>query len=283
VAEKELWPHKPVTTKQNRKFRGSRPIGCAEEGDRVEESLGQPKSKEITTEVEAMKKIISPKLGMVGSLSLGAGLMYLLDPALGRRRRAVARDKMTHFTRKTSDAFDASARDLKNRGYGIFASTRRWFSKNDVSDGALTDRVRSELGYLVSHPSSIEVTTKDGMVQLSGPVLAHEVDRLVNQVARIRGVKNVENRLEARESSESIPALQGRPNERTGRRFDILQTHWSPATRLLVGTAAGASLAYAAKRRDLIGAAVALMGGGMLSRALTNIEFKRRLNDLRRS
>jgi hypothetical protein len=112
-------------------------------------------------------------------------------------------------------------------------------------------------------------------VTLAGAIVENELDRLLNGVHSIRGVKNVENRLEVHKNADSIPGLQGQPREPMGERLDILQSNWSPATRLLVGTAAGASLVYAFKRRDALGAGVALLSGGALGRALANMEFKR--------
>src|SRR5687768_7198497 len=37
-------------------------------------------------------------IALLGGLGLGAGLMYFFDPALGRRRRVVARDQLTAAT-----------------------------------------------------------------------------------------------------------------------------------------------------------------------------------------
>jgi hypothetical protein len=45
--------------------------------------------------------------------------MYIFDPLIGRRRRALARDKMTRFFHKTVDACDVTSRDLKNRVLGV--------------------------------------------------------------------------------------------------------------------------------------------------------------------
>jgi uncharacterized membrane protein len=222
-------------------------------------------------------KTTNRKLPLISGLSLGAGLMYVFDPQIGRRRRAVARDKVVHFRHKTADAIDVSLRDLKNRTFGLAAAAQGLFLERPISDRLLANRIRSKLGFLVSHPSSIEISVKDGVVGLTGPILENEVDRLLRGVALVKGVKGVENHLEVHQSAESIPGLQGEPGERLGQRLDIMQSSWSPATRLLVGIAAGASMTYAIRRRGMVGAAIAVLGGGMLSRALANIEFKRLL------
>jgi hypothetical protein len=139
--------------------------------------------------------------------------MYIFDPLIGRRRRALARDKMTRFFHKTVDACDVTSRDLKNRVLGLAAETKSLISKEkeEASDEVLAQRVRSSLGPMVSHPSSIEVKAQKGRVTLSGPILADEVDRLVSHVSSIRGVEEVVNQLEAHEDAGNIPGLQGEP------------------------------------------------------------------------
>ena len=52
-------------------------------------------------------------------MGVGAGLMYFLDPQAGRRRREFVRDQVTHSLRRTSNAFEASRRDLQNRAEGV--------------------------------------------------------------------------------------------------------------------------------------------------------------------
>jgi len=194
---------------------------------------------------------------------------------MGRRRRALVRDQADHFAHTAPEAINVGLRDLKNRSRGMVAATRRWLVKSYADDSVLSGRIRSELGFLSSHPSSIEVTVDNGVVTLRGPILEHEVDRMLQEVGRIEGVKAVENRLEVYESGAAIPGLQGEPSPRTGRRLDILQSNWAPATRLLAGTAAGAFLLYAASRRDASDAVIALLSTAVLARALTNVEFKR--------
>jgi uncharacterized membrane protein len=91
----------------------------------------------------------------------------------------------------------------------------------------------------------------------------------------VRGVRTVENRLEVHQGAESIPGLQGETKSSKGEAPDFMQSNWSPATRFTVGTAAGASLFCAARRRDKLGAAVAILSTVMLARALANMEFRR--------
>lgn len=60
-----------------------------------------------------------------GALALGASIMYIMDPASGRRRRALVRDKATHYAREASDTLSGKARDLSNRARGMYARGKR--------------------------------------------------------------------------------------------------------------------------------------------------------------
>lgn len=212
----------------------------------------------------------------VGVGALGAFLMYVFDPQIGRRRRALARDKVIRFAHKSFDAIDVTARDLKNRAIGVLAKTRNLVSKEDVSDEMLEQRVRSKLGALVSHPSSIEVEAENGKVTFSGPILADEVERLLGRVSSMREVKAVDSRLEVHQEPGNIPGLQGQPAQRkTGETPDIMQASWSPATRFIAGAAGGTLALYGLRRLNAFGAGVSVLGTAVLARALSNMEFKR--------
>jgi uncharacterized membrane protein len=54
------------------------------------------------------------------------------------------------------------------------------------------------------------------------------------------------------------------------RELDILQDHWSPATRALSGAAGGILALYGAQRRDGLGAALGLAGLALLARGASN-------------
>lgn len=51
-------------------------------------------------------------------VGLGAGLMYVLDPDRGRRRRAQLRDRTTHAVGEALDTLGKSGRDIRNRARG---------------------------------------------------------------------------------------------------------------------------------------------------------------------
>lgn len=212
-------------------------------------------------------------LAVIGSIGLGAGLMYALDPDRGKRRRALLRDKVDHAINKTGDAIQTTSRDIRNRAYGIAAGAKAFFNKEDVSDDVLVERVRSKVGRVVSHPHSIEVAAHRGTVTLSGPILEIEVDPLINCVSSVAGVTDVMNNLEAHKEAGDVPGLQGGVR-RPGERSEFMQSNWSPAARFLAGAAGGALTLFGLKRRGVLGATASTLGLGLLARGITNTEAK---------
>jgi uncharacterized membrane protein len=209
-------------------------------------------------------------LSLIGSIGLGASLMYLLDPQQGERRRSLARDQVVHLLHKSGDAIGPTARDLRNRTRGLFAETASLLMNREVPDNVLVARVRSRLGRHVSHPGSIEVSANQGRVTLSGPILSHELERLLAAVAETPGVAGIENRLEAHKQPGDVPGLQGGsvPPSR-------MQANWSPSARLLAGTVGSTLTLFGAKQGGLMAKVLGALGLTMLVRALTNLELKR--------
>jgi hypothetical protein len=171
---------------------------------------------------------------VVTGAGIGAALAFMMDPAAGGRRRALVRDKAVRATRKTRDGLDATGRDITYRARGIMAATRGRFSREEVADGRLVERVRAKLGRVCSHPRAIDVEARDGEITLRGPILSAEIDDLLAVTAAVRGVSSVINELEPHDTSEGIPSLQGE-GRIAGSGFDIRQRNWAPATRALVG------------------------------------------------
>jgi osmotically-inducible protein OsmY len=133
-------------------------------------------------------------------LLAGAGLMYLLDPVNGRRRRAMIRDKFVRIGHVAGRKAGATARDVGNRLKGV-AAQARGLSK-PLTDDVLAQRIRARLGRLVKDPGAVEVSVEQGQVELIGTLPALEAERLVHAVGRLRGVRNVQNRLDIAAGSE---------------------------------------------------------------------------------
>jgi uncharacterized membrane protein len=103
-------------------------------------------------------------------------------------------------------------------------------------------------------------------------VLHAEVERLIDTVRGVRGVSDVRNELEPHEQATGVPGLQGGPSRRRARANtpELMQENWSPGIRLCAGSAAASMIVMAAAKRDLLGLGLGLIGGVMLSRAITN-------------
>lgn len=115
-----------------------------------------------------MNTLTRNSLGAAAAFAAGALAMYGLYSALGRR--AADRPKVLgRFDRDT--AFEPE------------------------NDAQLRERVRERLGHWVSHPRAMEVDVNEGVVRVSGQVLAQELDGLLSQLTGMPGVRKVHNAL----------------------------------------------------------------------------------------
>lgn len=205
---------------------------------------------------------------LIGAATLGAGAAYLMDPALGKRRRALARDAVVHGANVLRKGVDVGERDMAHRLKGIFEAAKQIFSRAPVSDEVLADHVRSEVGRVSSHPNA-EVIVDRGHVTLLGPVVASEREPILRAVWSVKGVHGISDRMSPYNPPPEIQTQT--PRER---RLDILQRHWAPATRIAVG-ALGVAMIAASTKLPRIGRATLSAGGlALLSRAATNAEFR---------
>ena len=151
---------------------------------------------------------MNKKAAIVG-VGVGAALMYLFDPDRGRRRRALIRDKVDAAANKTADYAGKMQRDLRNRAYGIAAETKSLFRNEQVSDDVLVDRVRAKLGRFPVHIGAFDVQANNGVIALSGPILADELPKVLRATRLVRGVKSVDNRLVAHLKPADETTFQG--------------------------------------------------------------------------
>jgi len=193
----------------------------------------------------------------------GATAMYFFDPERGRYRRTIVSDKLRALSNDACNALDVAARDFNNRLTGMTAEMRSLRNINEpVSADVLCERIRSKLGRYSSHPRAIQVDVADGRVRLSGPILASEVERLVDVVRGMAGVNQVENNLDVHESAGNIPALQGgRP--KMGEPVDLMQENWSPTTKFMLTVAGAAFFLTGSLRAACLATGLGAVGLGM--------------------
>jgi len=205
----------------------------------------------------------------------GAVSMFFLDPAHGRRRRAVMRDRVASGMSRIDGATSVASRDLQNRARGLAHEFRARLTPEDVPDEILSERVRARLGAAVSHPGAIEVAALAGRVTLSGAVLEREYVRLLRMIWTVRGVVDIEDRLAVYERAAGVPALQG-GGRLPEQRFGPWQQHWPPGVRVVMG-ALGSMLVLNALvgRRSGLGFLGGAGGLALIARSGTNMPIDR--------
>jgi uncharacterized membrane protein len=149
--------------------------------------------------------------------ALGAGLMYFLDPRAGRTRRNAVRHRIERAARLGREALALAGRGVGNRVRGWGRNAAGLLDDGSVPDEVLVEWVRAELGHLSSHPGPIDVWCEEGVVTLTGPILADERANIVRRVRRVRGVQRLEDRLQALGAPGAAPRRHGWRSHRCGR------------------------------------------------------------------
>lgn len=126
---------------------------------------------------------------------IGAGVMFLLDPTGGGRRRALLRDKTLHAGRVTKNAVTGTACDLTNRVTGLVARVRSWAGEEHADDRTVIERVRAALGRVAAQPRAIHVESRSGWIILTGKAAADEIPSITSAVEAVRGVSRIDNQL----------------------------------------------------------------------------------------
>jgi len=129
----------------------------------------------------------------LGAVGAGAGLMFLLDPDRGSRRRGFIGDKALRAANFFGKSVNGQSRDAANRVEGMAAETSARLAREAVADEVLAERVRSKIGRVVTRPLAIDVTAERGVVELRGAVLRSERKRVIGAAGSVRGVRGLQH------------------------------------------------------------------------------------------
>jgi osmotically-inducible protein OsmY len=136
---------------------------------------------------------------LVTYAGLGAGLVYFFDPQQGRRRRAMARDRIAAFFRRQlrqggqlAGSATSQATALKEK-----ATHLQEEPKPQPDDVTLARKVETEIFRDAEVPKGqINVNAENGTVYLRGQVEQPELIRdLEERTRKVQGVQEVENLL----------------------------------------------------------------------------------------
>lgn len=146
---------------------------------------------------------VRPLAITAAGLAAGASLMYYLDPAAGRRRRARVRDRLAHVrriaTRTVPETFRRRGRFLGGVAKGVRHDAAELMPHHHarVGDDTLVARVRSEVLRDERYKAGeIHVDAYEGCVTLRGQ-LEQEADirDIVDRTRRVEGVSEVRSYL----------------------------------------------------------------------------------------
>lgn len=139
-------------------------------------------------------------LGTLGAAAAGALAMYYLDPELGAQRRRL----LAELVRSGLPGERRQARQ-RLRAY------HRVTQADPQSDADLRDQIQTRLGRLVSYPGAIDVSVSNGVVRLSGRVLAKEREGLLEQVQQMAGVQKLVNAMTSLDDPQDMGRRSTRP------------------------------------------------------------------------
>jgi uncharacterized membrane protein len=200
-----------------------------------------------------MSKLASLPRGAI----VGALLMYFLDPARGRKRRARLRDRTAHFGRELGKLANEASADTRHRAHGILERARGP-AQPDAGDHVLEARVRSKLGRVVSHAHAIDVAVDGAVATLRGPILAREVDEAIRAVRHVPGIHDVIDELDRHTTAEH-PSL-------VSERVRVRRERWTPSARGFALIGGAGLVTFGLVRRGLVGALAAAAGTGLAAR-----------------
>jgi uncharacterized membrane protein len=203
----------------------------------------------------------------LSGIALGAIAMYLADPTHGKRRRAIAQEKMRTLTDRTSSALNVAAHGASTTWSDIQAQANRMMGQGTkskpIDNHVLEARVRSKLGRAMMNSQFIDVTADAGYVTLRGSVPADDRQHVVRLVQAIPGVRDVRDKLDAYDEDGGAAGSSSGDYRMRGSSAGALVSPWVLA---LVG---GGLLGYFGfTRRTSSGQLLATAGLSFIARSL---------------
>lgn len=147
--------------------------------------------------------VVPVALTAVGACALGAGIMYITDPRLGRSRRAWLVDKSRSLMNRTGKSFYRTGKHMANRAKGMAYEARG-------AGEDLVARVRTALQRVVPNAHALDISAdQEGTVTLGGQMGAEDCQRAVSACEQLPGVRLVVSRLRVADVSDALsPSTQ---------------------------------------------------------------------------
>jgi hypothetical protein len=191
----------------------------------------------------------------------GTGLGALAGKWLnGGTRGAASRRKRPEFQEEAA----LKVVDVVVRTQSLLREIRALVAHAEVPDAVLYEKIKGRIARTVARPDSVQARVDQGKVFLAGTAREGEISSLVEGISAMRGVKDLENRMES-----LTPPFTSWNDAEPGPRPPMgkLGSYTRPVSLLMA--AAGAALAAAGSRRRgsegvymLAGGAVLLGAGG---------------------
>ena len=138
-------------------------------------------------------------LRVIRYVGLGALLAYFFDPENGRRRRALARDRIPALFRRGSERVEQTAKSVSSEAQATKAKVahRKEAEKPQPDDVTLARKVETEIFRDADVPKGqINVNAENGKIVLRGEVEKPAMIKdLEKRAKKVQGVAEVENLL----------------------------------------------------------------------------------------
>jgi len=92
-----------------------------------------------------MNSTMTGGLSFLAGVGVGAGLMYVLDPQMGQRRRAQARDQVEELWKESREGVESLAQDVGKRASGVVSALQQQVQEQVQEHWTPTTRLVTEL------------------------------------------------------------------------------------------------------------------------------------------